>query len=192
MVLIYFLCYFSGSSSFITVKISGMYLFFLRTKKRSWSCSFSTDWGLEHSRGCQMLFSGYFRMEALRSPTTQPSCPSATRFAKGNAWCGRTLTTQTDPLTGSPKEGIFQPGPAPVSFQNVRCFFLCRTFREKGNNLTLQRASWRKGTVSVKERWDRRHRRSPDWWSKARAFWLWLEEGLFEKVGRVKVNMITH
>lgn len=34
MVLIYFLCYFSGSSSFITVKISGMYLFFLKDKEK--------------------------------------------------------------------------------------------------------------------------------------------------------------
>lgn len=34
MALIYFLCYFSASPSFITVKLSGMYLFFLKDKEK--------------------------------------------------------------------------------------------------------------------------------------------------------------
>ena len=151
MVLIYFLCYFSGSSSFITVKISGMYLFFLRTKKRSWSCSFSTDWGLEHSRAarCSLVGTSGRRPYGLPLPSLPvlllPDLPKGMLDAAGPLPPRETLWQVHW------KRGFFQPGLAPVSFQNVRCFFLFRTFREKGNNLTSAKGFVEEGD-SVSER----------------------------------------
>lgn len=63
--------------------------------------------------------------EARQPPTAQPSCPIATRFAEGiKDVAGPHCSDRPSFWTRSPKEGRFQPGPAPDSFPNTWCIFL--------------------------------------------------------------------
>ena len=149
MALICFLCYFSGSSPFITVKLSGMYLFFLKDKEKLISLlflwlRFRTFWGLPDA------FSGCNRMEARQSPTAQPSCSIATRFAEGllDVAGPSLLDRPSDKVT---KRRAFSARASSSEFPQYVVHFSCRTVREKGNTWTSTMGLLEEGTVSERK-----------------------------------------
>lgn len=171
MALICFLCYFSGSSPFITVKLSGMYLFFLKDKEKLISLLFlwlryRTFWGLPDA------FSGCDRMEARQSPTAQPSCPIATRFAEGLLdVAGPSLPDRPDKVT---KTRVFSARASSSWFPQHVVHFSCRTFGEKGNTWTSIMGLLEEGTVSERKM---RQAASQGPWQVLQSLWKWAGQG---------------
>ena len=54
------------------------------------------------------------------------------------------------PSDNSPKERIFQPGPASVSFPNTWCIFLAEPSEKRETRGHPQRAYWRRGQCQRK------------------------------------------
>lgn len=82
-----------------------------------------------------MLLSEGFWLETLWSPSPSPPCP---QISPRECWLRQNLTIQPAPLTNPLPGGNFQPGLAPVGFQNERCFLPSTTFRERGNKAFLR------------------------------------------------------